>query len=211
MKDQPRAGGERPCFLCDSDFEDLPTLVLASASPRRKELLRAMGVRFRVEPSHVNEPERPHLSPRETVMHHALAKARDVARRFPGAVVIGADTIVVLGRRVFGKPRNAVEAARMLRALQGKTHRVITAVCLVQLRRRKQLLFTDTTAVTFRPLEARQIQSYLRRVHALDKAGAYAIQEHGDKIVAKIQGSYSNVVGFPVEKFEVALRRFLRT
>lgn len=202
--------GERPCYLCDSDFEDVPTLILASASPRRRALLRAMGVRFRVEPSHADEPERPHLSPRETAMHHALAKARDVARRFPGAVVIGADTIVVLGRKVFGKPGDTAEAARMLRALQGKTHRVITAVCLIQLARRRKLLFTDTTAVTFCPLDTRQIRSYLRRVHVLDKAGAYAIQEHGAKIVERIQGSHSNVVGFPVEKFEVALRRFLR-
>jgi septum formation protein len=182
-------------------------ILLASSSPRRIALLRGIGLKFRVEPSGDAERDQPHLSPRELALRHAFAKARAVAERFPEAVVIGADTIVVLGCTVFGKPRNMADARRMLRQLQGRTHRVITGVCVLRRSARKRLLFAETSAVTFRKLTAEQIEQYLRRVRPLDKAGAYAAQHRGREIIARVDGSYSNVVGFPLERFQIERRR----
>lgn len=184
-------------------------MILASASPRRARLLRELGLSFRIVPSHENEPDQPHLSPRELTLRHAFAKARDVAKRFPDAVVIGADTIVVLGHKVFGKPKDMADANRMLRQLQGRTHRVITGVCVMHLKRRKRVVFAESTAVTFKKLNDARIASYLRRIHPLDKAGAYAAQEHGSEIIARVEGSYSNVVGFPLEKFQGMARELI--
>jgi septum formation protein len=184
--------------------------ILASASPRRAQLLREMGLQFRIVPSQEPENDQPHLSPRELALRHAFAKAHDVAKRFPDAIVIGADTIVVLGHRVFNKPKDMTDAKRMLRELQGRTHRVITGVCVLHRARHRKLLFAETTAVTFKKLNDVQIASYLRRIHPLDKAGAYAAQEHGREIIARVDGLYSNVVGFPVETFERRMRGWLQ-
>jgi septum formation protein len=181
-------------------------LILASASPRRAQLLREIGLKFHVVPSREEENDQPHLSPREWAMRHAFAKAREVAGRFPDAIVIGADTIVVLGRKVFNKPKDMADAKRMLRELQGRTHRVITGVCVLHRAKHRRILFAETTAVTFRKLNDTQIASYLRRIHPLDKAGAYAAQEHGRDIIARVDGLYSNVVGFPVETFQRRMR-----
>jgi septum formation protein len=196
--------GVPPTERADEDLieaSEQPRIILASASPRRVQLLREAGLRFAVVPSGEHEPDRPHLTPRELAMRHAFQKARSVAARFPKAIVIGADTIVVLGRRVFNKPRDMADAKRMLRRLQGKTHRVITGVCVLDRRKHRRILFAETTAVTFRKLNAGQIADYLRRIDPLDKAGAYAAQEHGRAIIARVEGLYSNVVGFPVETF----------
>lgn len=204
--------GEPPCYLRDEDLAEASEhrrIILASASPRRAQLLREIGLKFDVVPSNETEPEQPHLSPRELVMRHAFAKACDVAKRFPDATVIGADTIVVLGRKVYNKPKDLADAKRMLRELQGRTHRVITGVCMLHLRKRRKLLLDETTHVTFRKLTAKQIASYLKRIHPFDKAGAYAAQEHGSEIIAHVEGLYSNVVGFPVETFLKQMKRWL--
>ena len=177
----------------------LPPIILASASPRRCELLRQLGVEFRVVPSDVPEVHEDQLTAEEAARINACRKARDVARRFPDALVLGADTLVYLDTVLFGKPKSLEHAHRMLDQLQGRTHQVVTGICLLQLRNHRQQVFTDTTAVTFRPLDAAKIRDYIGRVNPLDKAGAYAIQEEGDLIVEKISGSYSNVVGLPVE------------
>lgn len=177
----------------------LPPLILASASPRRCELLRQLGVEFRVVPSDVPEVHEDQLTAEEAARINACRKARDVAKRFPDALVLGADTLVTLDTMLFGKPKSLEHAHRMLDQLQGRTHQVVTGICLLQLRSHRQQVFTDTTAVTFRPLDAAKIRDYIGRVNPLDKAGAYAIQEEGDLIVEKISGSYSNVVGLPVE------------
>jgi len=182
-------------------------IVLASASPRRAQLLKQIGLKFEVVPSNEREPGQPHLTPRELALRHAFHKARSVAARFPDAVVIGADTIVVLGRKVFGKPKDLAEAKRMLRQLQGRTHQVITGVCLLHRARHKRVLFAEKSDVSFRRLDDDQIAAYLRRINALDKAGAYAAQEHGRAIIARVDGSYSNVVGLPLEKLRTELRR----
>ena len=182
-------------------------VILASASPRRSLLLRQLGVRFRVEIADVVEQAPEHLVPREICLANATAKAEAVARRFPRAWVIGADTEVALGTRVFGKPRNLREAAEFLKELSGKTHQVITGVCVRRGADGFLRAFAETTQVTFHPLTRRQILEYLRRVHPLDKAGAYAIQEGGEEIIESIEGSLSNVVGLPLGRLRQLLEQ----
>jgi septum formation protein len=181
-------------------------LILASASPRRSELLRELGVQFRVVPSDAPEIHNDELTAREVSQINAYRKARAVAKKFPDAVVLGADTLVYLDTNLFGKPASLEVAYQMLEQLQGRTHEVVTAICLINLRNHRQSIFTETTEVTFRPLDAVKIRRYLNKVNPLDKAGAYAIQEEGDWIVEKISGSYTNVVGLPVERLQSELR-----
>ena len=182
-----------------------PILVLASSSPRRRELLRQLGHTFRIQDSRTAEIVAEHLAPHEICLVNAAAKARAVARRFPAALVLGADTEVALGTRVFGKPRNRREAAAFLRALAGRTHQVITGVCLLCAARGLRRSFVETTHVTFHPLTDRQIAAYLRLVHPLDKAGAYAVQEQGQLLIERIDGSLTNVVGLPLGPLRLAL------
>jgi septum formation protein len=128
-----------------------------------------------------------------------------VAKKFPDALVLGADTLVYLETELFGKPGSVEEAQHMLEQLQGRTHHVVTGICLLHLRNRRQRVFVEITAVTLRPLDTAAIRRYLAKINPLDKAGAYAIQEQGDLIVEKVSGSYTNVVGLPVEKLRQEL------
>ena len=190
---------------------DLPPLILASASPRRSELLRQLGIDFRVVPSDAPELHVDQMTAREVAQVNAYRKARAVAKRFPDALVLGADTLVFLDLTLFGKPPTLEDAYVMLEKLQGKTHEVVTAICLLNLRSHRQSILAETTAVTFRPLDAIKIRRYLTRVNPLDKAGAYAIQEQGDELVEKIDGSYTNVVGLPVESLRTELEAWVMT
>jgi len=183
----------------------LPPLILASASPRRAELLRQLQPQFQVVPSDATEILDDQLSPQELCQLNAHRKARAVAKKISDALVLGADTLVFLGSEILGKPANLSEAERMLASLQGKTHQVVTGVSLIHLRGHRERLFAVSTDVTFRPLDKRQISDYLSKINPLDKAGAYAIQEHGDLIVSEISGSFSNVVGLPVEQLQAEL------
>jgi septum formation protein len=187
---------------------DLPKLILASASPRRAALLREMGFEFAVVQSAATEVAPEHLSPAEIAQINAYRKARLVAKKHPDVMVLAADTVVSLGTMHFGKPRSMEEAEAMLTRLQGRTHQVVTGICLVHLRHHRQRLFAETTAVTFRKLHAGQVRRYLSKIHPLDKAGGYAIQEEGDQIVKGIQGSYSNVVGLPLERLRAELSQW---
>lgn len=183
-------------------------LLLASRSPRRAALLRAAGLRFVAVQPRVRERTRPFPGVggvRRMAMVNAAAKANAAAPEGSGRWTLGADTVVVLGRQLFGKPRRLADAARMLTRLQGRTHRVITAVCLLGPRRRA-CRFSVTSRVTFRRMDKAAIADYLRRVHVLDKAGAYAAQADARLILRRIEGSWSNVVGLPMEH----LRRKLR-
>jgi len=184
----------------------MPAMILASASPRRSELLREMGVPFAVVRNQVPEVAPEHLSPVETAEINAYRKARATAKQHPDAFVLGADTVVSLGAAVFGKPADMADAEQMLARLQGRTHQVITGVCLVHLRAHRQRLFAVSTAVTFRKLHIGQIRRYLSKIFPFDKAGSYAIQEEGDLIVKGIAGSFSNVVGLPVERLREELK-----
>src|SRR5262245_3943428 len=186
----------------------MPALILASASPRRSELLREMGVNFTVVRNQVPEVAPEHLSPVETAEINAYRKARATAKQYPDALVLGADTIVSLGTVLFGKPVDMPDAEQMLAKLQGRTHQVITGVCLIKLRWHRQQVFAVRTAVTFRKLHRGQIRQYLATIFPFDKAGSYAIQEEGDLIVKRISGSFTNVVGLPVERLSEELRNF---
>jgi septum formation protein len=183
----------------------LPPLILASASPRRAELLRQLELEFQIVSSDATEVFDEQLSPLELCQLNAHRKARAVAKKIPDALVLGADTLVFLNGEIMGKPRDLAEARRMLAQLQGCMHQVVTGVSLIHLRAHRERLFAASTDVTFLPLTTEQINNYLGRMNPLDKAGAYAIQEHGEMIVSEISGSYSNVVGLPVERLQEEL------
>ena len=183
----------------------MPALLLASTSPRRSELLRQMGVEFTVFRNEVPELAPEHLSPAETAQINAYRKAHATAKKFSDQIVLGADTVVSLGTEVLGKPTDQADAERMLVKLQGRTHQVITGVCLIQQRAHRQRLFFVATAVTFRKLHLGQIRRYLAKIFPFDKAGGYAIQEEGDLIVKHIHGSFTNVIGLPVERLRKEL------
>jgi septum formation protein len=178
----------------------LPPLILASASPRRAKLLRQLQPEFQIIPSDATEITDGQLSPQELCQLNAHRKARAVAKKIPDALVLGADTLVFLDGEIMGKPRDLADARRMLARLQGWTHQVVTGVSLIHLRGHRERLFAAGTDVIFRPLDEKQISDYLSKINPLDKAGAYAIQEHGDMIISEISGSFSNVVGLPVER-----------
>jgi septum formation protein len=182
-------------------------LILASASPRRRELLAQLGVPFEVIVADITEHEEPDTDPRVMVAHNAALKADWVAARNTDAVVLGADTTVFVDRHALNKPRDLAEARAMLRRLGGRTHTVFTGVAV---RRQIDGLRIDegvATEVTFKPLDAATIEAYLSRVNPLDKAGGYAIQEHGDLIVSGYRGSFSNIVGLPLETTKQLLTR----
>jgi septum formation protein len=190
---------------------NLPPLILASASPRRAEFLRQMNLDFTVVPSAAAEVFDDHLSPLELCQLNAHRKARAVAKKIPDSLVLGADTLVFLGNEVLGKPADLPAAREMLLRLQGRTHQVVTGVSLIYLRHHRERLFAASTDVEFRPLDPARIDQYLSKINPLDKAGGYAIQEHGEMIVSQISGSFSNVVGLPVEQLEAELKRWLAT
>jgi len=151
------------------------------------------------------------LAPEALAAHNAQRKARAVAARHPEALVLGADTIVVLDGVVYGKPRDLGEAEAMLGRLAGRAHEVFTGVCLVQRARGVEKIFVDRTVVWMKALSAEEIRAYFRKVNPLDKAGAYAAQEHGDTILERIEGSFSNVMGLPVERLRPALAAVIAT
>jgi septum formation protein len=185
-----------------------PTLILASASPRRADLLRQFEFEFHVVPSAVEESVSEDLSAGELSQLNAYRKARAISKKFPDAVTLGVDTVVVLDSVIYGKPANLDEAERILSALQGKTHQVVTGVCLIHLRAHRQKMFYEQTDVTFRPLTLAQIRHYHTEVDPLDKAGAYGIQEKSVVLVESISGSFSNVAGLPMERLQVELAAF---
>ena len=188
----------------------MPPLILASASPRRSELLRELGLKFTVITCPTEEAHHDDFTARELCLFNADRKARAVAKRHPQALVLGADTLVYLGTTLYGKPVDMADAQRMLRELAGHTHQVVTGVCLLQLGTHRCRLFAETTNVTFKPLVAKQITAYLAAIQPLDKAGAYAIQDRGEEIVERINGSFSNVVGLPQERVKHELASWHR-
>jgi septum formation protein len=210
----------------------IPHIILASASPRRALLLREMGLRFMViHPDGVEELVTG-ATPEVLVMQNAQRKARAIAGKHREALVIGADTIVVLEGVAFGKPRDLAEAETMLARLSGRRHEVFTGVCVIHRTLEAELTFAERTRVWMRSLSRVQIRDYFTKVNPLDKssgklryagnpnesggfsghpalgwAGAYAIQQHGDLIVERIEGSFSNVMGLPVERLQATFEK----
>ncbi len=173
--------------------------LLASASPRRTELLRAAGIPHTVEVAAVTEHEDPRTDPREMVLHNARLKAAAVARLHPGALVLGADTTVALGDRALNKPADLAESRAMLRSLSGREHVVHTGVCLLCPALGLEEVHDVTAWVRFRPLSEEDITRYQAMVNTLDKAGAYGIQEGREIIIAAFQAPISTIMGLPVE------------
>ena len=165
-----------------------------------------LEVDFKIIPGNAAEVAHEHLTPLEVCQLNAHRKARVVAKQIPDALVLGADTLVFRDNEILGKPRSLAEAARMIGRLQGRTHQVVTGVCLMHLRRHEERIFAVSTDVLFHPLTKKQIADYLAKIHPLDKAGAYAIQDYGELIISEISGSYSNVVGLPIEQLRAELR-----
>lgn len=186
-------------------------LILASNSPRRRDLLHDAGFEFEVRPSHVTEPEpTPGESPPEYARRAARLKALDVASSSQrGSLILGADTVVVINGQILGKPSGPHEATRMLRLLSCQTHQVITGFCLVQAPDEVELVSHETTFVTFRELDDGEIRSYVESREPFDKAGGYAIQGLASKFVTRISGCYFNVVGLPVPLVYDALKPYL--
>ncbi len=181
-------------------------IILASASPRRRELLTLAGVAFTVETADTDETVPASASPEETVRMLSRRKAEAVAQKHPDAAVIGADTVVEIDGRILGKPADDAQAKQMLAMLSGRTHHVHTGVTI--LRGEKGVTFHRTTAVTFYPLTASEIDAYVATGDCRDKAGAYGVQSRGCMLVEKIDGDYFNVVGLPVAAVVRALRDF---
>jgi septum formation protein len=174
-------------------------LLLASASPRRIRLLREAGFNPEVLPSQLVETRADFLTPAEAALFNAIRKGMAIALEHPDEIVLSADTIVTLDGSVFGKPADLEEAFQMLKRLIGKTHEVITAVAVMHLNKKRTRVGTERTAVKFRSLSDAEIREYLEIVEPLDKAGAYAAQESPDRIIESVTGSFSNVVGLPME------------
>jgi septum formation protein len=184
-------------------------LILASASPRRRELIALLGLPFEVVPSQYEEhTPGEHPDPASLAVHLATQKALDVAQDRPGELVLGADTIVVLGNRLYGKPADEADARRMLSELSGRAHEVITGVALVKMRNGSAWVraFPTRTEVVFRELLPTEIAAYVETGEPLDKAGAYGIQHFGSLLIERIHGDYPNVVGLPITPLALHLR-----
>lgn len=183
-------------------------VILASNSPRRRELLEQIGMTFTVAPADVDESALPGESPEAYAIRVALNKARCAAERAGEGIVIAADTIVVVGDAILGKPADACDAEDMLALLAGKEHRVVTALVVMDAATGRSATRISVTKVWFRDLSDREIEAYVATGEPLDKAGAYGIQERGALLVEKIEGCYSNVVGLPLSLLGEMLREF---
>ena len=198
-----------------TQFKHFSNIILASASPRRADLLRQIGLEFQICPSGVAEPEITHQPPTRAVQELALMKASAVAEGLDSGLVIGADTVVVIDEKVIGKPDSDRHAIEILTRLSGNHHEVITGVALVHLStstsasqpKRKPVTWAERTTVYFRKLRRSEIIEYVRSGEASDKAGAYGIQGRAAAFVTRIEGCYFNVVGLPVASLVENLRR----
>jgi septum formation protein len=181
-------------------------LILASASPRRAQILRDAGFSFQTMPSAMDETPIPNESPSDLVQRLADAKAELIAARAVGpAIILAADTVVTLDGRIFGKPRSTDDARHMLQALSGRTHSVLTGVTLIRFPDAERVSFVESTLVHFAPLSGDEISRYLATGEPHDKAGAYAIQGHAGRFIPRIEGDYFNVVGLPLARTTQAL------
>lgn len=183
-----------------------PKLILASSSPRRQELLKGLGLDFLVVPADIEEAAEG--DPRSQVEQLAEMKAQAVAAQFPDSLVIGADTVVVLDRRILGKPVDADDAKRMLTALSGRTHEVATGVSLVHRASGRTKTASEVTRVAFGRLTDDQIERYIASGEPMDKAGAYGIQSLGATLIERVDGCYFNVVGLPLYRLARMLEAF---
>lgn len=182
-------------------------IILASASPRRKEILENTSVKFDVMASSIKELTIDGESPCQMVMRLAFEKGMDIASRQKSDLIISADTIVVIDNTVLGKPKNEIEARKMITTLSGRTHQVITGISLINLDNNKKIIDYVISNVKFKNLSEEDINDYIRTKESLDKAGAYGIQGYGALLVDEIQGDYFNIVGLPISRLSDLLKK----
>ncbi|NOQ68159.1 septum formation inhibitor Maf [Patescibacteria group bacterium] len=175
-------------------------IILASGSPQRKKLLETIGLDFEIEKSNYKEDMSEKMPAHKLAQKLALGKAQDVAQKHKNAIIIGADSFVVLGKEFLGKPHTPQKAKEMLKKISGKKHRLITGIAIIDTKKNK--IFTDyeITEVWIKKLTDREIKNYIKTGEPLDKAGSYAIQKLGCILIEKINGGYTNVVGLPINK-----------
>ncbi|HSQ89227.1 Maf family protein [Romboutsia sp.] len=183
-------------------------IILASASPRRKEILENTNVKFDVVKSEIDEVILDQELPSQVVMRLAFEKCMDIAGRYEDDLVIGADTIVVLDGIILGKPKDKDDATSMIKKLSGKTHQVITGISLINLNANKKIIDYVVSNVKFKDLSEEDIKDYIQTNESLDKAGGYGIQGYGALLVEEIQGDYFNIVGLPISRLSDLLKKY---
>lgn len=182
-------------------------IILASKSPRRKELLNGIGLKFTVHASSFEEKNK-HLSPEELVLHNAIGKAQDIARHYKNAIIIGVDTVGAYQNHILNKPKNKEDAKRLLRIISNTTHKVVSGISVMDADTKKTITAVETTFVTMDRLEELDIEAYINSGEGEDKAASYAIQGIGALFVKKIEGDYFNVVGLPIYRLRKILNKF---
>ena len=185
-------------------------IILASASPRRKTILSQIGIRFTIMKSNTVEDFSLNLPPEAFCEHWAREKAKDIAKNHPNSLIIGADTIVVLDKRILGKPQNREQSISMLKSLSGRTHEVLTGVSFIHLDSNYDITFNESTLVSFDTLTNNDILNYIDTYNPYDKAGSYGIQDRFSIHINKITGCYYNVMGFPISKFHRKLKSAIK-
>ena len=185
-------------------------IILASASPRRKTILSQFGIRFTIMKSNTVEDFSLNLPPEAFCEHWAREKAKDIAKNHPNSLIIGADTIVVLDKRILGKPQNREQSISMLKSLSGRTHEVLTGVSFIHLDSNFDITFNESTLVSFDTLSNQDIINYIDTYEPYDKAGSYGIQDRFSIHINKITGCYYNVMGFPISTFHKKLKSAIK-
>ncbi|MBS1113027.1 MAG: Septum formation protein Maf [Nitrospirae bacterium] len=189
-------------------MSDIRTIILASGSPRRREILAKTGLKFKVDMSNYQEKLEPGLKPHDIARLLSSEKARHVAHRYRNVLVIAADTIVVFKGSLFGKPQNKEQAKEMLKTLSGKAHSVITGFTIIDTATKKELTTSVESKVFFKRLSPNEIAAYIRSGEPLDKAGAYAVQGLGAVLIKRIEGDFFNVMGLPLHSLTESLKKF---
>lgn len=185
-----------------------PKWILASESPRRREILDRLEIKFGVDPSEICEPEsRPGETPSQYAVRIARLKAKEVAKRHTSGFILSADTIVVLQNRILLKPENRADARGMLKNLSGRWHEVVSGICILDCKLQRSYSASKTSRVHFRRLSGAEIEWYLKTGEYRDKAGAYGIQGYASLFIDRIEGCYFNIVGFPITLFEQLCRK----
>jgi septum formation protein len=183
-------------------------IILASKSPRRKELLKQIGLRFQIDVSEIDERQFKKLAPESLVKKLSQEKAKKVAKRHDGAIIIAADTLVVLGSEIIGKPKDKKDAIKMLKKLSGKVHTVITGFTVFDPGLKKEVTEMVKSRVKFKKMSDEEIETYVKTKEPLDKAGGYGIQDKGAVFIEKVEGDFFNVVGLPVFSLCKELQKF---
>ena len=182
------------------------SIILASASPRRKEILEMTNLKFKVITSDVEEIISENENPKQVTMRLAFEKAMSIAKENEKSIIIGADTVVVIDNEILGKPKDENEAFQMLKKLSNNTHEVITGISVIDISQNKKYIDNVVSKVTFKSLSEQDICDYINTKESIDKAGAYGIQGYGSMLVKKIDGDYLNIVGLPLSKLSEILK-----